>query len=84
MMSKKLDLVAARADLNAAIQELRLLISTYDPIVLLGRVTTYIITGNPDEPKDSGGPAKSETNLEYLVSFVAAHPALEGKRSTWT
>lgn len=77
-MCNELDLAAAKADLNAAVQELRSLISCYDPIVLLGRVATYIITTDPDEPKDSGGPTKSETNLEYLVSLIAAHSVADG------
>jgi hypothetical protein len=46
----------AKAVVQAAITELRALVGTYDPIELLARVTTYIVAGNPDRPKDEDGP----------------------------
>jgi len=64
---------ASRVAVEAAISELRSLIVDYDPIELLARVTTYIVPSDPDKPKDSGGPSKSETNLDYLMSLITAH-----------
>lgn len=77
-MTNGLDVAVVRVDLEHAIRRLCDLVSTRDPLVLLGRVATYIILGNPEEPKDSGGPSRSETNLEYLVSLVAARPRADG------
>jgi len=59
---------------QAAIAQLRLLIAEYDPLELMARVATYIVSGDPDKPTDQGGPHKSEANLEYLLSLVTAHP----------
>jgi len=64
----------SRKDVERAIAELCALISHYDPIEILSRVATFVLTTLDDEHKDAGGPIKSETNLEYLVSLVAAHP----------
>ena len=62
------------ATAQAAIAELRTLVMEHDPIELVARVATYVITGSPEKPTDEGGPSKSETNLEYLLSLVTAHP----------
>ncbi len=62
-----------KSDVQEAIDELKSLIAIYDPIELLSRVATFVISGPLNEPTDSGGPAKSETNLEYLISLVTAH-----------
>jgi hypothetical protein len=59
---------------QAAIAQLRTLIADYDPLELVARVATYIVSGDPDKPKDLGGPQKSETHLEYLLSLVTASP----------
>lgn len=63
-----------KSDLESAVSELRQILSQYDPINLLSRVAVFILTSNPEKPKDEGGPKQSETNLEYLVSLVTAHP----------
>ena len=57
-----------------AIVELQALIASCDPIELLARVTAYISASDPDKPKDSDGPSRSETNLDYLLSLITAHP----------
>lgn len=59
--------------LQAAIAELRVLLSQFDPLEILSRVALYIITGHGDESKEQG-PHHNETHLEYLISFVTAHP----------
>ncbi|MBL9144862.1 MAG: hypothetical protein JNM99_14370 [Verrucomicrobiaceae bacterium] len=75
---------ALRAELTEkavkeAIAELQAITASNDPIELLSRVAVYILTSHPESPKDAGGPQQSETNLEYLVSFVTAHPASQVK-----
>ena len=59
---------------EAAIAELRALVTAHDPIELLARVATHISVGDPDQPTDAGGPTKSEVNLEYLLSVVTTGP----------
>ncbi|MEI6178957.1 MAG: hypothetical protein WCS43_18840, partial [Verrucomicrobiota bacterium] len=36
------------------------------------RVALFVHTSLPGENKEAGGPVRSETNLEYLVSLVTA------------
>lgn len=62
------------SEIEEAILELQSIISQFDPIEILSRVAAYVLVSLPDQHKDAGGPAKSETNLEYLVSFIGAHP----------
>lgn len=68
-----------KKDVEEAIAELRAIISSHDPIELTSRVAVFMLTSHPDMPKDSGGPQQSETNLEYLISFVTAHPASQAR-----
>lgn len=68
-----------KSDVEEAISELRVVITNHDPIALVSRVAVFILTSHPEKPKDSDGPQHSETNLEYLISFVTAHPASEAR-----
>jgi hypothetical protein len=66
-----------KTDVKEAVEELQAIIAQHNPVELISRVAVFILSSNPDCPKDSGGPQQSETNLEYLVSLVAAHPPSE-------
>lgn len=68
-------------DVEEAFIKLRNIISSHDPIELISRVAVLILTSHPDKPKDSGGPQQSETNLEYLISFVTAHPVSQSREA---
>lgn len=68
-----------KKDVEEAMEGLRAIISDNDPIELISRVAVFILTSHPEKPKDSGGPQQSETNLEYLVSFVTAQPPSQAR-----
>ncbi len=70
-----------KRDVEEAINDLQAIVSRHDPIKLMSRVAVFILTSDSEKPKDSGGPQQSETNLEYLISFVTANPASHTRES---
>lgn len=63
---------SSRKAVEDAIEKVSDIFRTFDAIEIISRVALFVHTSLPGENKESGGPARSETNLEYLVSLMTA------------